>query len=439
MIVTSRSRLLAAGLVLGVFAAAAASAASGHGSLDPSFGAGGKVTTSIGSFSVAQAVAVEPDGKLFVAGTTSTKVGDSVALARYLPNGSLDRTFGRNGRVITPVGPYCCEGYVSALVVQADGKPVLAGTSINSEGTDFDRGYVLRWNANGSLDRGFGKGGEVIFGSNVGETTSVAEGLVVRPDGKLVVSGAFIPEDLVYDTALVRYDPDGTPDPSFGNGGVVRTPGAGGAGPLLLQGDGKLVAGRAGSISQGYFFARYNANGGLDRSFGRGGRTPRIPLGQDGWIAGAAFEPDGKLVVAGTTLDDTDSVESITLARFDRRGNLDTSFGTRGTVTTSIAGSTCSGAATVAVQKDGKIVVGGHQRRVCGNEGSAAAETGFALFRYTAKGRLDPSFGSGGVVVTPMRSEGVAALTAQPDDKLVAAGSRRSPGSMRFQLVRYLP
>src|SRR5206468_652342 len=149
-----------------------------NGSLDATFGAGGKVTTSIGSDEDdAYALALQPDGKLVAAGETLNGVRYDFALVRYNANGSLDATFGAGGKVTTPVGS--ADDYADALLVQPDGKLVAAG---NVEGSDRDFA-VVRYNADGSLDGSFGTGGKVI--TPLGSSDDVAFSLVLQPDGKL--------------------------------------------------------------------------------------------------------------------------------------------------------------------------------------------------------------------------------------------------------------
>ena len=152
-----------------------------NGSLDSSFGAGGKVATAIGSYAVAGALAFQPDGKLVVAGVGSTGSQRSFALARYNPDGSLDTSFGSGGKVTTAIGSTL--DTAEAIGLQPDGKLVAAGSSRTGSGDVF---ALARYNSDGSLDAGFGSGGKL--------TTAVASdgeayGLVLQPDGKLVAAG----------------------------------------------------------------------------------------------------------------------------------------------------------------------------------------------------------------------------------------------------------
>ncbi|MCX7619129.1 delta-60 repeat domain-containing protein, partial [Tepidiforma sp.] len=269
-----------------------------RGELDPTFGTGGKVTTAVGSSSdEAFALVLQPDGKLVAAGWSVDAAGnDDFALVRYNPNGSLDPTFGSGGKVITDLGS-SIDG-ASALVLQPDGRLVAAGDSSNAAGkSDF---ALVRINPNGSLDTSFGSGGKVT--TAVGSGSGIAA-LVLQPDGKLVAAGLSSNGD--YDFALVRYNPNGTLDPTFGSGGKVITDlgsGSDEAHDLVLQPDGKLVAAGSSMPTLGDFdfaLVRYNPNGTLDPTFGSGGKvTTDLGSSYDQAYA-LVLQPDGKLVAAG--------------------------------------------------------------------------------------------------------------------------------------------
>jgi uncharacterized delta-60 repeat protein len=217
-----------------------------NGSLDGTFGSGGKVTTAVVSLDdAAEALVVQSDNKIVAAGyaDASAGVGD-FALVRYNTNGSLDTTFGGGtGKVTTPVGSY--DDAAFGLVVQpADGKLVAAGYAANIDGVgDF---ALVRYNTNGTLDSTFGTGGKVI--TPVGSDDDVALALVRQSsDGKFVAAGWSDPGTGFLDFALVRYNTNGSLDTTFGpahTGKVTTSIGSyeDVAGALVRQGDGKLVA-----------------------------------------------------------------------------------------------------------------------------------------------------------------------------------------------------
>ena len=207
-----------------------------NGSLDTSFGTGGKVTTFIGSGNdTAYALALQPDGKLVVAGNNVQGSQSVVALARFNPNGSLDSSFGSGGKVAAAIGAYASAG---AVALQPDGKLVVAGVG----DTGSQRTFALaRFNPNGSLDSSFGSGGKVT--TAIGSTLDIAEAIALQPDGKLVAAGsARTGSGDVF--ALARYETNGSLDTGFGSGGKLTTAVAsdGEAYGLVLQPDGKPVA-----------------------------------------------------------------------------------------------------------------------------------------------------------------------------------------------------
>jgi uncharacterized delta-60 repeat protein len=399
------------GLLLCLFVALGgpAIALAAPGDLDPSFGSGGTVITSFGGADVASAVAIQPDGKLVVAGRTNIAGNTVFALARYDPTGGLDPTFGTGGLVTTDFGS---TDQAFAVVLQADGKIVTAGR----RGSDV---IVARHNADGSLDTVFGSNGRVI--TNFGATEQ-ALALVLQPDGKIVVAGRTnkpAPNGN-FDFALARYESGGAVDNTFGTLGLVTTDFGGSvdrAFAMALQPDGKLVV--AGDSDANFALARYNSNGSLDPSFGAGGKVITTFGGID-QASAVTLQPDGKIVVAGQT--DTGVSIDFALARYMPDGSLDGAFGSGGRVTTNFTGTSDDLGSAVALQSDGKIVVGG------------ASNGNFALARYTPGGILDTAFGTAGTVTTNLGGEdALHALALQPDGAIVAVGESAD----RFALARY--
>jgi len=339
------------------------------GTLDRIFGSGGTVTTNFfGATDVAFAVALQTDGKIVAAGVTHDGL-NTIALARYNSDGTLDAGFGTGGKV---TDNFAGVGAVAfAVAAQPDGKVVVAGWANIAGGADF---ALVRYNSNGTLDASFGTSGKVTtkFPDSQGSSLASVFSVAVQPDGKIVAAGdARINGG--YDFVLARYNSNGTLDASFGTGGRVITDFAGsddGAEAVALQPDGKIVAaGFARSVDFG--LARYNSNGTLDASFGTGGRVTTDFAGLNDAAYGVAVQEDGKIVAAGyagTSL--AFGHLDFGLARYNGDGTLDASFGK---VTTDFGGYQDQGFA-VAVQPDGKIVV-------AGDGGTLLADT-FALARY---------------------------------------------------------
>jgi uncharacterized delta-60 repeat protein len=404
------------------------------GTLDLSFGTGGKVTTDFaGGGDGAGAIAVQPDGKLVAAGGATINEQIDFALARYNSDGTLDTSFGTAGRVTTDFGgPWEA---ASSLAIQGDGKIVVAGFTTVSPFANF---ALARYNSDGTLDTSFGTGGKVI--TNFGEVSSQAYSVAVDPDGKIVAAG-YANIDGEEDFALVRYNADGTLDPTFGAGGRVITDfghleqgfSYAFAFSLAVQLDGKIVAaGQA--LTEGGFdiaLARYNSDGTLDASFGTGGKVITDFGGRNDLATSVAVLPDGNIVVAGQA-----SVVrglGFALARYNSNGTLDASFGAGGVVTTDFGlldqGFSVAYAASLAIQPDGGIVAAGR----------AYINGGFhsGLARYNSDGTLDASFGTGGKVTVdfqgPYDYDQFSFVVVQADGKIVAVVS----GLGDFTLVRY--
>lgn len=296
-----------------------------------------------------------------------------LAITAQAAPGDLDTSFGNGGKVTTPFGTN--QSQIRAIVIQTDGKIVVAGDTNDGSNNDF---ALARYNTDGSLDTSFGTGGKII--TPIGSGTDAAFAVAIQSDGKIVLAG-YAHNGANYDFALARYNTDGTLDPAFGTGGKVTTPFGGGndyAFAMKIQSDGKIVvAGRASNGTDDDFaLARYNPNGMLDTGFGAGGKvTTPIGSGND-YLTGLALQTDGKIVVGGVN---DGAAQDFALARYNTDGSLDTSFGTGGKVITSI-GNNADLANAVVIQADGKIVAVGD--RVNG-------QREFALARYNSNGSLD--------------------------------------------------
>lgn len=287
-----------------------------NGTPDTGFGAAGKVTTDLqtSSFDDAWAVALQPDGKIVVAGMSNY----DFALARYNSNGTLDSSFGTGGVVTTVVAPYSNASEAHAVAVESNGKIVAAGfADMHAPGDYTDHDFALvRYQSNGTLDASFGSGGIV--------TTAVssepifkgdeANAVVLQPDGKIVLAGSsdvqFPGDGAGSIFALARYNVNGTLDTGFGTGGKVTTqmsPLSSVVYGLALEADGKLVAGGraadcAGECHSDFAVARYNGNGSLDTSFDADGKSTAAvaPYSQTSIARGVAIQPsDNKIVLAG--------------------------------------------------------------------------------------------------------------------------------------------
>jgi uncharacterized delta-60 repeat protein len=325
------------------------------GRLDPSFGHDGTAVTTIGT----GAVAVEPDRKIVVVGSVGGKGrGEGnftdFALARYTPDGHLDPSFGRRGKVVTNFAD--SEG-LDAVAIQGDGKIVVAG-SVSNYSPSVHEAAVARYIRDGRLDRRFGTRGLALTGPR---SYTAWNAVAIRSDGTIVTAGLaappFVGGHQRYRFALARYTHDGRLE----TGTVTRLEPDFEPGSLAFEADGKIIL--AGSIKRGtrYEFAlhRYLPNGSPDPGFGSSGsvRTDfgRYPLAL---ASAVAIQPGGRIVVAGGVSPRSQEHSLFALARYTAEGKLDATFGTGGKVVTNLGSKIC-GANSVAIQHDGKIVAGG--------------------------------------------------------------------------------
>jgi uncharacterized delta-60 repeat protein len=314
-----------------------------RGGPDRHFGVDGKVTTDFGTDNDhAAGVKLQRDGKIVVAGYAGIE-SPRFAVARYRSNGSLDPSFGTNGKVLEP-------GSGFALALQRNGKIVVGGQ-------DGDAFALYRLKRDGSLDVRFGTNGEVRTSFGAGKAE--AHGLAIQQDAKIVAVGQVLTPGFGSEWALARYNPDGSLDSTFGSGGKVLRHKDGGLEAVVLQGTHRILA------TGGNALAGFRRNGSLDPGFGRkGGVTPT----RVGGLA-IALQQDGKIVVAGARPGEDDN--DFALARFKRNGRLDPSF--RATTNLSDGLDLAYG---LVIERDGKPVAAGEADQY-GLSGGM-----FALARY---------------------------------------------------------
>lgn len=326
-----------------------------NGSLDTTFGGDGTVITASGSDrGAAQSVVVQPDGKIVVAGYTSLFSDGEFAVFRYNPDGSLDTSFSGDGKATTDLGAYGDQAFDVGL--QSDGKIVVVGESFFS-GDGYHLGLV-RYDSDGSLDTSFSGDGKLTqkFGD-----TEEARSLVIQENGKIVVG---------VDTGnigflLVRYNPDGTPDGTYGDGGVAQTfLGHSGRdrGSLALQSDGKVVA-----VSNSYV-GRFNSDGNRDRTFS----SVAPPVYS---LNAIAIQPNGKIVAVGEKRVAGSDNTMFAVYRYKHDGSFDTAFGNGGGVVTDFSPGP-DVARSLAIEPTGNIVAAGYANN------PDAGYSDFALARY---------------------------------------------------------
>ncbi len=231
-------------------------------------------------------LAIQPNGKIVVAGQAyNPNTGNTdFALARYNSNGSLDNSFDGDGKLTTDF--FGSDDYASSLAIQPNGKIVVAGQTYNPN--TFNSDFALaRYNSNGTLDNSFDGDGKLTGFYLAGNTKFTA--IALQTDGKIVVAGqAYNPNTGNYDFALARYNSNGSLDNSFDGDGKLTTDFNGYddyATSLAIQTNGKIVvAGQAHNNNTGYSdfaLARYNSNGTLDNSFDGDGKLTTDFVGSD--------------------------------------------------------------------------------------------------------------------------------------------------------------
>jgi len=338
---------------------------------DSTFGEAGIVKTDM-SFGndLGNALSIQSDGKIIVGGWAENENNFNFynfALARYNSNGTLDNSFGTNGKVISNLESITSG--INAIALQSNGKILATGFL-----SDSLKNYLalVRYNMDGSFDSTFGNGGIV--------------------------------KTLIIDTAIM--------------GGAYNC-----ANTIALQNDGKIVVAGYSFYSPLYnlykyysTMARYNINGSLDTSFGNGGKV-KIQIGnKNSETYAIKIQKDGKIVSAG--ISNIDSISEFAISRYNTNGSLDSTFGTNGTITQQI-GTQGSGAYALDIQADNKIVVAG----------TASPDNynwGFAIARYDSTGTLDNSFGNGGIVITQeyaLNNAKAMAVIIQNNGNIIAGGS----------------
>lgn len=407
------------------------------GVVDTSFNGGAQLVSVAEGEDYATAVAVQPDGKVISVGSTTTTAGGTdIAVVRHLRDGTLDPDFGLGGKVVTTIGAGRAADQAFAVAVQADGRIVVGGTTATG-GTDLDFALV-RYLADGSLDPGFGQGGKVV--TSFGTSTDHLNAIVIQADGKIVAAGDSDRGSTAsgVDFALARYQSDGTLDPGFGSGGKVTAAvralnGRDSAYAVALQ----PVAGETRIVAVGgegdFVAARFTAAGALDACFGAGGRVAGL-FGNAtiGAARAVTTTPDGKLVIAGHIHHD------FALAQLNGDGTPDAGFGAAGRRITAVGGNWDEATALVR-QADGRLLVGGWVYEGNSSSGNFAvlrydaagtldADFGNAGITITP-------------VAAPTRSDSGRAVVLQPDDRvptvrLLQAGEANE-GGYRFALLRY--
>ncbi len=427
---------------LAMLVPAAAAIAAVPGELDTTFG-GGRVTPPLGPGSGAEGVAIQPDGKVLVTGSSETPVGFSVA--RLLPNGSPDPGWGGDGLETTPLGEFAGAFDVA---VQSDGKVVAVGEAPGTENEDF---AVVRYLGSGNLDPSFG-GSDGIALVPVGTLDDSARAVAIGPGDRIAVTGISFLPGLNNGAGTAVLEANGTPEAAFGEGGttIVGVSGDDRGEGIAVQGDGKVVIADStgGGGGDGFTIARLGLDGKPDPSFGGDGivKTPIPGEGgaAEGRIGDVVIQPDGRIVGGGYGFDyvgpESISVSKFALARYLSDGELDPSFGIEGIVGAPLPGPGSDIGHTLALAPNGKLVLGGTYDPTAS---PLEEEYAPAIARFNPNGSLDTGFGAGGSVLVPLKSgvadESLEGLAIQPDSKIIATGTAYPPSAPGIPVVsRYI-
>ena len=320
------------------------------GSLDPGFSGDGKVTTDIGTEDYGLSVGVQPDGKVVVAGYTMS--GAAIVIIRYQMDGELDTTFGSAGIVISDPGPGVDIG--SAVALQPDGRIVVAGRTFNGVDSDI---ALLRFDNDGSPDSTFGANGIAITAPGIGDDR--ANALAILPDGRVVVAGSsYIGADLDVAMVRYLSDgtPDSS---FAGDGvATYPDPYEEQALALIVQPDGKCVlAGYDVSGTFGdadILLSRVDTTGMLDGTFGTGGLAVHSLGPGDDVAHSVTLQPDGKILVGGNV-----GWGTLEVLRLLPNGSMDNTFDADGEVSLFMGGGAFPPGTSITLQPDGKILTCG--------------------------------------------------------------------------------
>jgi uncharacterized delta-60 repeat protein len=347
------------------------------GTLDPTFGLGGRMTVSFGfgnpQVDFATAVALHPDGAIYLAGPVTGDDGDmEVGIARLDSSGSLDAGFGVGGKAIVPFDLGEIDGDLFwDMALQTDGKVLVAG-EVHALSPNVDFG-VARLTSSGDPDLTFGSNGlRIVFFDEGGSNADFARAVAVQPDGKIILVGTVEVGAGTADIGVVRLNSNSTNDSGFGESGKLLIAFDGGGEDVdigtdvALQKDGKMVvvgAAEAANSTMDFAIARINSDGTLDSTFdGDGKATVAYDLGGDweDWVYSVAINPDQEIVVGGH-VDGPNGDRDFGVARLDTNGALDPTFGSGGktTVAFDLVGGGSDNLSGLVVPSSGGIYVTG--------------------------------------------------------------------------------
>lgn len=421
-------------LIGSVLFAATSALQAQSGTLDPTFNGTGYVIDPVNNLDVGQKILVQHDQKILQIGMSFDAAYVSRAqVFRYNPDGSRDTDFGTNGAFTYELD---FEANIYGAVLTPDGKIVLAGST-----TDYQtyRLLLIQLNADGTLDNSFAGTGVLAQSVSVvvENAEDIANDVTLDADGNILVCGTSYDADYIRRPIVVRFTPDGQLDTGFGINGVASIPagiGSSGFDGIVVQPDGRILAtGYFGSDLLWYelLMVRFETNGSLDPTFGVAGVVKYNYGNVDDEATDVTLTPDGSILVAGVTVTQTYNYSAL-LMKFTPDGEVDTNFGTDGAVEEDL--DTFDYAAMVKVLTDGTIVMAGTS--------GDGPPNGFdmAVWKYLADGTRDNSFGTNGLAapVIPNRYAMIYGMDVQVDGKILIGGQARTTMNQNHFLIARL-
>ncbi|QQS36615.1 MAG: T9SS type A sorting domain-containing protein [Ignavibacteriales bacterium] len=390
------------------------------GVIDSTFGVGGITSTTIQSFSTLWDAALQSDDKIVTVGFSSPGLNsdNEFSLARYNSDGTLDNTFGTGGVVHHSVTNG--SDWIKSVAIQPDGKIIAAGEGQQDGIYCF---ALARYNPDGSLDNTFGSQGTTITIVDSAHYNTI-HSIALQSDGKIIVASGYF-------GILARYNNDGTLDNTFGMNGFIQTE-ADFLESVVIQDNGKIVAVGSNKLTSSeydFIIVRYNPDGSIDSTFGSNGLVTTHTGAEWESFFTVKIQDDGKIITGGLKglpYAEKDAV----LMRFHEDGSPDNSFGVNGIVISP----TLEIVNSIQLQADGKIVAGGNVDSVSQNSKD------FALTRYNTDGSLDISFGDNGTAITvfepvDLLDNDIQKVLILSDSKIVAAGSSSYSANVRKNVL----
>ncbi len=311
------------------------------GSLDLNFGENGKVTTDFASnWDWAYAAVIDSKDRIIMGGSstavssTGSSLSQHIALVRYRYDGSLDPSFGIGGKAMPFASGY--QDFVNSIVIDKNHKIVIAGHIIDNN-KSYSNFLVARLNSDGTLDSSFGENGKV--STDINGLTDIAKSVFLDEAGNIIVVGSSFSKLGREDIAIVKYNADGSLDQSFGISGKISTDFNGQReyiNTATIDKKGRIIV--AGSLYTGkenlFLVLRYNPDGSLDQSFARGGVSITNLPGTSEGATGVLVDANSRIIATGYASQGGNGGDNFALIRYLENGILDSSFGENGKVTT---------------------------------------------------------------------------------------------------------